>query len=488
MSRLIGFSIITFLCIVSFTVGASAETGGVWFGAQTQIWPWMWRGGLPLKAVKGLDISQIYRWRFYVANLDHYSHSHFRWNLVILRQGKDGTDNWSRARAIVEEQRRRGIETVFRLLEDPEIYLVDNTNRKRIEELLGKYQRWVRSLATVFRGKVKYYVISNEIDHNYGANLLHHKHIIADYRRYRALLHTAYRAIKQEDPSAEVIDHGVSAYSLGLAVADDLWTRKGVREALAFWKRFNFGHIGNVGLVPFMRMMTKKDSKRRIEIAKHTFSQQCECDYHQFHWYFNPDVLDAVLQWIDVRGRAGGARPLFVTELGYRMPTRPGKGWDGRDMNVADYSRYSQMEHAESVVKAVALLVGHGVRNIEYWQLRMHHNRDTSAQLYLPTKNIDEFIPTKALAAYERMVQLLEVPLMSSKCTTLKGITDCKLRRQQDMVRVVWAYAGVRTLKIKSSILAQFDYMGRKIGRSASRDIRLSEQPKILIVSNVPAQ
>ena len=477
------------LCIMAVTPRAMAEAGGVWFGAWTQIWPWMWRGGLSMKAAPALEQGQWFRWRFAVANLRRYAHSGFAWNLVVLRQGKDGPDGWRRARAIVEAQRRLGIQTLFRLIEDPEIYRVAAEDRKQIDSLLLEYERWVRSLAAEFKGEVKYYAISNEIDHDFSANLLRrHKRVMAEYGRYRRLLGLAYRAIKQEDPEARVMDHGVSAYTLGLAVANELWRTEGLRAAFEFWKKFNFHRVGNMELVRFLRLLSRSDSKRRIRIANETFEVHCDCDFHQLHWYFNPDALQDVLEWIKARSAVKGARPLILTELGYRMPTQKGKGWDGRDMNVADFSRYSQTEHAASLVKAVALLVGYGVRHIQYWQLRVHHERDASAQLYMPAQEVDDFVPTKALGAYERMVQLLSAPLKSSGCKILQDLTDCMMRRARDTVHIAWAHGEEAVLNLGRPAAAQFDYMGREVAKSDGKEVRLLQRPGIFLVRDAVAR
>ncbi len=472
------------LCGLMVVSGPSVFAGEqVRFGAWTQIWPAMWRDGLPLKKTHELKGAELMKWNFAVANLKQYAAKGFEWNLVVLRQGRDGPDNWARARAIVEAQRQLGIRTVFRLIEDPAIYLKPVSALNLQSGLLKAYVDWVAGVAQEFSDEVQFYLISNEVDHDIGHNLLHYQRILPGYPHYLKLLNAAYDVIKKQNPQLQVVDHGVSAYSLGLAVADHIEKTQGLRAAYAFWRSYHFDRDKVAGnILGFMRMLSREGSRRRIDIVHASF-RSGRADYHQLHWYFGAEALPEVLDWIEAQKRIDGSavRPLFAAELGYRMPVKKGQKWDGRPANVADYMHYSQQEHASSLIKNIALLLSRGVRDIQYWQVRVHHERDASAQLYLPTSQINLFKPTAALGAYSRLIALLKEPVKRAACTSQGGLENCEIRTTGQAVRILWMRAGVGQFNITTATKAAYDYAGEPLVLPENGRLAVDKYPVILV-------
>jgi hypothetical protein len=71
-----------------------------------------------------------------------------------------------------------------------------------------------------------------------------------------------------------------------------------------------------------------------------------------------------------------------------------GTAWDGRPINVADMSRYSETDHGNSMAKTIVTLAGNGIEDILYWQLRFHVARDPAASLFAASEARDAFEPT----------------------------------------------------------------------------------------------
>lgn len=483
--RLLSTCLIVLVGLLPCYVSAVQEP--LQFGAWTQVWPWMWRDGKPLEKTGKLTASENMRWQFSLANMQQYSAAGFNWNVVVLRQGIDGPDNWARARAIVEKQNYLGIKTVFRLIESPIIYLEPLEHLDAKQGLLNDYSMWISGIAREFSDDVSFYLISNEIDHDIGHNLIKYQSIITDYPHYERLLKVAHAEIKKINPELQVVDHGVSAYSLGLAVAEHLREKQGILAAYAFWQDYHFSRPESAGsLLAFTRMLLREDSRRRIAITQATFRSDVS-DYHQFHWYFSAEALPEVLDWVDVQANENAVKikPLFVTELGYRMPWKPGKTWDGRPTNVADYSRYSQQQHAANLVKNIVFLLSRGVKHIQYWQVRMHHERDASAQLFLPTQEINEFIPTQAMSAYARIIQLLNGPVTTSPCTDGTSLYECRFETKSGVVRVLWAKKGTVSITTSTALQSVFNYAGKQIELPDKQQLSVGTEPVLLLESRI---
>lgn len=384
------------LLLVAWLLAAAPPApAGTSFGVRTQIWPFLFvtDGAVGPGATTDEQIKAAVT----IGNLDRYVTIGAHWNIVDVWQEVDGPDGWVRLDQVMAEHERRGIQAALRLLERPEIY--DDVARGGDDagRALAEYHGWVGQLAARYGSRARCYMISNEADHDIG----HNRPVYRRFRpvtvdEYGRLLAIAYRAIKDVDPRLVVADHGVSAYSLALAVMQELALAGRPDEALAFWRTMAYEAPGDGdrNMTRMISRLASADARHRIEFARRTVADLAPYrDVYQLHHYHGPVILPRVLAWVRRRLGAAAAQPIMAGEVGYLVPARAGMSWDGRPMNVADMSRYSEVDHGISLAKNLAILAGSGVGDVLYWQLRFHVDRDTAASLYPPSAQRDDFRP-----------------------------------------------------------------------------------------------
>jgi hypothetical protein len=397
-------SIVMLLSFSSANIFAAVE-----MGVRSKSWPWMWLNGLSLDEQKTLAESDKIKWRVAEANLDNYKNLGASWNIVVARQKFDGPDSFVRLKTIVKQQKSRGIDIVVRLIEDPEVYK-KFSEKSSAKGFSSSYYDWVAGIAKEIGMEVDVFLVSNEIDHGLGHNKLRNRddQIGIDYGQYTKLFNTAKLAIRKFSPNAKIADHGVSAFSMGLALAADIDKEFGTLEAYNFWIKFMSGRgVASRNVVEFKRMLLRKKSKKRITLVNNSLENAVESDLFQIHYYNDWSTLQQVLNWS--RDKMGAKlKPMIAAEVGYRIPGKAGKAWDGRDVNVADMTRYSEQEHAENMVKNFVILAGNGTEKILYWNMRHQHHRSPSASLYLGNEDAEDFVITKASNAYSSMSNMLQ--------------------------------------------------------------------------------
>ena len=387
--------------LFAFLVNAPSASAQMSFGARTQIWYFMWKDGGALQSSS--DTAERMKSRVSELNLDKYAELGATWNIVDVWQQIDGPDGFRRLARVIEEHERRGIQVALRLLEDPEIY-AQLSKSNDSATILSEYEKWVSAVAKRFGKRVRYYLVSNEVDHDVGYNVpIYKKSYVVRYDDYEKVLAAAYRAIKAVDKGLLVLDHGTSSYSLCLAVASAYAETGRVDQAIAFLRGMrNGGTSGWADSAKAVYALRRPENARRIEFAKATMRRAGRySDVLQFHHYFGPDVLPQVIQWI--RGEmvaSGGERPIVTTELGYRILSKKGQAWNGRAANIADVGQYSETEHAADIVKNITILGAMGARDVLYWQIRFHNNRSPTMTLYASTEKAESFAPFKAAKAW----------------------------------------------------------------------------------------
>lgn len=411
-------------------------------GVETKIWRFMWVDG-KLPKISELNSHQLVQWKVADKNLDVYMDLDGRWNTVDVYQEIDGPDDFKRLKEIINQHKARNIEVVFRLYENVKIY----------DELLPtpsgdysynkEYYEWVKKLAKVFRDDVKYYLISNESEQDLGHRYYDERRkqkIYITYYQYKKLLNTAYKAIKDVDKSLFVVDHGISGYSLGLAVANAIYNENGINEALAFWREFR--HVNNTVTtnIQMLRLLKRKDVTRRVEFAEKTFSDPGRADFYQLHHYGDWRSLSKILDWVSESMVRGGAiRPLFAAEVGYSLPSIEAKDESGRTRRIADWTHYSEDQHAEFLVKDFMILICAGVERIQYWDLRWDNEKVPIGKLFHASNDPDQFIPFKAGIAYKNLAKVANGRTASHMADVkFKGLHGCALR-SDDTIYAVWA-------------------------------------------------
>lgn len=421
----------------------SAEAA-IEFGARTQVWPFMFVDGAD--AQHGTGYSDQIKNDVAIGNLDQYAVLGAKWNIVDVWQDIDGRDGYRRLAKVIAAHEQRGIAVALRLLERPELYDDLRKGDAEAERALREYQDWLKGLASKFGTRIRYYMISNEVDHDIGFNrILYKKFRQVGYDEYAQVLRAGYEAIKSVDRALQVTDHGVSSYSLCLAVMSDMVTSGNIDGALRFWQGMDYGsdEEGERSSFKLLKMLVRGDSRHRIEMARRTvLESQRYTDMFQLHHYFGPKIMPELVRWLRARMEDGGqVRPILAAEVGYRMPMKKGKAWDGRPMNVADMNAYSEKDHGNSLAKTIAALAGNGVEDILYWQVRFHNDRSPTACLYPASETRAGFRNTYPAEVFRTLVQHLSgaVPAGPAAAGGKVGYQEYRFHKGQEDISLLWS-------------------------------------------------
>lgn len=399
-------------CLLLATMVAPVSGQQVNLGIRAPIMPFMWQGGKSIDTAS-VDSTERKRWIFLQENLKQMAAWGGQWNIVYVYQWLDKDRSFARLRRVVEEHEKHGVEVVLRVFEDPRTYgrLLDRESAEFGYD--EAYFRWAQSLAHAFRGKVKHYLIGNEVEidlaKTYSAAPNMPRHLLLDYDQYAKLLETAAKAIKSADPEAQVANAGFSDKSLALAVADDLLESRGITEAQAFWESWKErGGIRAEGKLALYRDLHSDDARRKIEFVRRAVREPAGSDRFQLHYYGNWRATQPVIDWIRKEMRASNSlRPIIAAEVGYGVSSKKQQGADGRRREIVDYSDYSPDEHASNTVKTLATLLGNGIGDALYWSMRDDKDFGSIARLFASTDDPHEFKPAPVNRAFRMMGQTL---------------------------------------------------------------------------------
>ncbi len=450
------------LLAVSFDAGAAIS-----FGARTQIWPFMFVEGHSLSA------DEKMKYEVAVGNLDRYSELGATWNIVDVWQDNDGPDGFSRLDRVVQEHERRGIQVALRLLETPEIYDDIRSGGDSAARALRDYRQWTGQIARKYGARARYYMISNEADHDIGYN----RPIYKAFRRvtvdeYREVLRAAYESIHAVDARLRVADCGVSSYSLAVSVMDDLALSGRPGDALAFWRSMDYAEANESerSLARLAGMLASAESRRRIEFTRRSTAELTPYrDVYQLHHYYGPAPIPAVLDWIRARmGKSAASRPIVAGEVGYLIPAKRGTTWDGRPTNIADMARYSEVAHGTSVAETFAALAGNGVSDILYWQMRFHTAyHGPAASLFNDSQSPGDFRTTYPADVFKTVAREMTgaFPVVTTPGLHDGGLVEYRFRRGGDF-SVLWAIDGkpfTTPLAFRGRVVQIADAAGRPV-------------------------
>lgn len=459
------FIYIVFMMLIPAAVNTAAEEDAISIGVQTQIWHDMWQYET---AIDGRSVNDSFRKSVAAANLTRYGELNAEWNLVVLRQGRDGNDNFRRAIKAVEEHHKNGIQVVFRLLEDPSVYNELEVGKSNGYGYHREYYRWVRSVAQKFHGQVKFYAIGNEVDHDiryyYPDKRRKSDSIYVDYNDYLKLLETANKAIKSVNKSLRVINHGPSATSLLMAVADDIRKAEGINAAHAFWASAQDGQGGySHSKLRFSKMLLSPGNRKKIDVARRSFANPGACDLVQLHYYHHWTGLGKVVEWIrKTSATTENARQIIVTELGYVGPWLMRPDAFGKLRKKSDEAKYSRQEHAADMVKSITILASHGVSLIQVWQMRFHHDKSPVKRLYPAPVRMTDFSENYASRAFREIAGALNgAKTVAQERIRIEGVTEYSFCGRF-CATIAWSMGG--EMRIPSEVLSQAEEVKRVDG------------------------
>ncbi len=463
------------LCLLTLALNAHGE---ITFGARTQIWPFLFAARADDSP--GLTSDEQIKFDVAIGNLDRYRDLGATWNIVDVWQDVDGPDGFLRLDRVVSEHERRGIGVALRILERPEIYDQIRSGGEIAANALREYRRWTEQIARRYGARIRYYMISNEADHDIGYNRPTYRAFrLISVDEYRELLRTAYESIHAVDAGLKVADHGVSSYSLALAVMADLVSAGHPGDALTFWRSmaYEVPDDGERSLPRLLGRIASADSRRRIEFARRSTAELTPYrDVYQLHHYYGPAPLPALLHWI--RGQlagSDGSQPVVAAEVGYLTPAKKGTSWDGRPVSIADMGRYSEISHGTSIAETIATLAGNGIDDILYWQIRFHTAyHGPTASLYRDTPSRDDFRSTFPAEVFRFIAREMSgaSPVAPTPDLQDGGLVEHRFRRDGEF-SVLWAADGGAVtippgVRARTSRVA--DAAGRPVGTADRHD------------------
>lgn len=428
-------------------------------GLRTQTWPFMWVAGRSLSDRHGLSTTEKVRWRMTVAALGRYKELGANWNMLILREGVDGRDGFARAKRAVQEYQKRGIHVVLRIVATRSTYAHLDQTVSAEYGYNKNYYNWIKNIASTFQHSVQFYLIGNEVDHGIGPNLLswqraHSGPVDVTYGQYLKVLTTAYKAIKSVSKNLQVVNYGVSGFSLGAAVADRFIRLGEPEKAYSYWKRFRYGKTGVATVRGLVRTLLRPKVRRRIAFVRETFRRPGPCDYVQFHYYGGAAALPQTIAWMRREMKAGGQeRPLFAGEVGYLVPNQQSF------QRALSNSTRLQQDQASTIVKDFSAIFGSGIDYALYWYSRNWVDVGNVAPLFEVRRTASNFVPFEAASAFKFLAHHLN-GLHSARryLQNISGVTSYRFAGSRN-ISIAWAHDGSATIDLKrypavSSIVA----------------------------------
>ena len=228
-------------------------------------------------------------------------------------------------------------------------------------ENMEAYSRFVSALVQHFRGRVRSYAIENEINS---------WRLTWTGQTYGALRATAYEAIKDADPGAQVLDSGLIMMAYIVARANELKQAGQTGEALAMLNRFEQGMRRKDYALPdteeqLTKWLSDPNYQRAVGLVDELFAHPETYDALQVHylqdaWELIPEHVSWLRGWLAEAGVPD--KPLEFWEIGY--------GWSGEKAGIP----YTEEDHAQGVVKTLVTALGEGGSRVlyePYWEPRL---------------------------------------------------------------------------------------------------------------------
>ncbi|MGH2731657.1 MAG: hypothetical protein ACRDJG_01705, partial [Actinomycetota bacterium] len=300
-------------------------------------------------------------------------------------------------------------------------------NPSSLPEDLDRYREFVSALVERYSARgIHTYAVENEVNaRNFWEGTP---------QEYERLAEAAAGSIRAADPSARVLDSGISSGGLGLAVAARMLEKGEAGDALRFYNDYYRRRFLETRS-PIMRAGTTSEleaavgepiGRRTIDHLEATFrlARRGIFDAYQLHFYEPWSVAPTLLAHI--REGIGASLPIEAWEVGVFWP---GESYDER-------------AHATETVKLLSTLLAAGVSRLIYLPAAYTPSgaRDeTFRGLWLPT---GEARP--AARAYEALVAASSGTAAFWETFEASGLSGIGLQGESGATLVVWSAGEVR--------------------------------------------
>ncbi len=459
--------------------------GGISFGFRTPMPPYMWSNeissmSLNEKALKRKNISQLYE-----ENLNQYVKWGGKWNIVILRQWIDTSNNIERIKKIVNEHKKRNVSVVFRLIPSPYVYGASGSKEK-IKSSRIDYENWVRLIATTFSNDVGTYLIGNEEELN-----LKHRYAWFDdkidkkfiaYEAYKATLKIASKIIHSIDSKAKVSNCGFSDMTLALTVAQHLKNTGGIDSALTFWNKWK--DVGGRKLDNkryLTRLLSKDRTNYRIQFLKKAIQEPVGSDLFQLHYYGGWEALPVIMDWLTSQMKdANKSREIIVAEIGFMTRVKKERV-NNKLVKKLDKRFFNAHEHADNTTKSVLVLLSYGIESILYWSMRKQDNYGMAVRLFKSPQDKNDFSPNSAAYVLRTLSNNLDgLHLVGYKKEISLNIWKYKFSGLRNL-SIFWSSNPV-SIPVPCDVTNIIDIFGNKVEFGV--DVPINNNPVLLINAN----
>lgn len=327
---------------------------------------------------------------------------------------------------------------------------------------LGQYERFVRSTVERYSKRgVHEYAIENEIN-----SVMMWAGTPADYVR---LLTVAAKAIRTADPSARVVDPGISSTAYGVAIADRLLSQGRDAEAITAYQHYYTRRTTRAKDFPAahdvasLRSALGTDQARRnlaFLAAVNRLAAAHVVDVRQLHFYERWDNVPALLDYVHATLPAGF--PVEAWEVGMF--------WQ--------HGSADQPARAGELTKTVSLLLAGGVRRVIWLPVAANPNGRNADE---PRYGLVD--PSGTVRATGAALQALVTATRGASVQSLNraGVSGVAFGRGGSSTVVFWSDRGT-TLPGSAPSGAVAENVGGARVQWGGGGLRLGAQPVMVVV------
>ncbi len=319
------------------------------------------------------------------------------WGIV---ESKEGVFDWSVPDTMVQEAERYSVKLLITVVGSSggHAQLPQPPFATPGEVKNRAYERFLRELVRRYKGKVQHWQIENEITAS-------GQFFVGSIDDYVQVLRRAYRIVKEEDSSAQVVLAGfptgpVEWFLSGLGPMNTTWTKEQVANYRAILSK-----------------------------ARDAF------DILDLHLYITPETMPQRIQFFRNEMRSlGYERPIWVTETG--GPDTRYIDARGPDKSDLSFRNLPQDVQAAELIKRFTFALANGVEHI-FWYPIAGTNPPTDVWHGMSLLRQQE--RTLAYTAYQTTAQRLRGFTSVAHVPMTTGVTAYRFTRPSGDVYVVWA-------------------------------------------------
>ena len=264
---------------------------------------------------------------------------------------EQGVWNFEKADKIIQEAQKNQVNLIVKIRTGTCWATREKSSAQQTSsppETLEDYIEFVRTVVDRYKDTVDFWAVENEMNTQ--------RFWIGTLEEYNQLIKTAYNAIKEIDPSAQVLDSGMASMTYGICIAREMYEKSEVEEALTFYNGYYQRRGLHISSEEELKEVLYSEEAEKVYTIMMDHFNNLYYDVYQLHYYEDYSLLDEVIHFI--RSHLQG-KQIFAVEMGY---------------TYRDDATFDEKEHAEGTVKLMVSLLA----------------EDVPVQVYLPLIDLDK--------------------------------------------------------------------------------------------------